>query len=274
MLGRQSFVMHPQARLAFPKGPHKVSATHNPRQNRLLAALPESDYKRVLPHLIPTPLPVGWVMNCANHHQNQVYFITSGLVSRYCGLRDGTSSEFADTGREGAIGVATFLGGDRTPFWAEVLSAGFAYSLGRDFVAKEFAQNSILAKMFLRFIQALIAETGQSVVCGRYHRLEQRLARWLLSSLDRLRSSELLVTHELIANVLGVRRESITEALGALENVGLIHHSRGRIVLLDRPGLEALACECYAVVKREYARLLPEKPGNQPGRLGSVPVLS
>jgi CRP-like cAMP-binding protein len=213
---------------------------------------------RLLPRLEPVPLPAGWTLHCANRHENHLHFIAAGLVTRYCEMKNGTSTEFADTGCEGVIGIASFLGGVSTPFWAEALSAGFAYRIGGGLVTREIAQNSPLARLLLRYVQALMVDIGQTAVCNRHHSLEERLCRWLLSGLDRLLSNELAVTHEVISNVLGVRREGITEAVGSLENAGVIHHTRGRIILLDRPRLEALACECYSVVKREYARLLPE----------------
>jgi len=258
VLGRQSFIVNAVARLASIQGLRPVSAMYQPRQNRLLAALPSGDYLRLLPHLEPLPLPKGWVIGSANCNKNHVHFITAGLVTRYCELENGSSTEFADTGREGAIGVAAFLGGNSNPFWSEVLSPGFAYRLPGNLVAEEFAQNTPLARLLLRYVRALIAETGQNAACNRHHPLEKRLCRWLLSSLDRLSTNELAVTHELIANVLGMRRESITAAIGLLEEAGLINHPRGHIIVRDRARLEALACECYSVVKREYSRLLPE----------------
>jgi CRP-like cAMP-binding protein len=203
-------------------------------------------------------LLAGSILHCINWHENHLYFIAAGLVTRYGVMKDGTSTEFAVTGCEGVIGIASFLGGVSTPFCAEALSAGFAYRLGGDLVTREFALNSPLAQLLLRYVQALMLDIGQTAACNRHHSLEKRLCRWLLSSLDRLLSNELTVTHEVISNVLGVRRESITQAVGSLENAGLIHHTRGRIILLDRPRLKALACECYSVVKQEYARLLPE----------------
>lgn len=186
-------------------------------------------------------------------------------------------TEFALTGCDGVIGIASFLGGESTPFWAEALSAGFAYRLAGRLVARELAQTSSLARILLRYVHALMVEIGQIAVCNRHHTLEERLCRWLLSSLDRLNSAELAVTHELISHVLGVRREGVTQALGSLKNAGLIHQARGRIVQLDRPRLEARVCECYAIVRREHdARLIPEtswyehasaRPGTGPVRL-------
>lgn len=258
MLGRQSFVVNAVARHASRQGLGTATAKYQPKQNRLLAALPSADYLRLLPHLEHLPLPTGWVISSANCNTNHVYFISAGLVTLYCELENGTSTEFADTGREGAIGIATFLGGNSNPFCSEVLSAGFSYRLAGNLVAEEFAQSTPLSRLLLRYVQALIAETGQNAACNRHHPLEKRLCRWLLSSLDRLRSNEIAATQELISHVLGTRRESITAAEGMLESAGLIHHSRGHIHVIDRSGLEAMSCECYSVVRREYARLFPE----------------
>jgi CRP-like cAMP-binding protein len=203
-------------------------------------------------------LPAGWTIHGANALEKHLYFVTAGLVSRYYEMEDGTSVEFADAGSEGAIGIASFLGGESTPSRAVVLSAGYAYRLAADLVNEEFEHGRPLARLLLRYVQALITQTGQIAVCNRHHSLDQQLCRWLLSSLDRLSSNELVMTQELIAHMLGVRREGVTEAVGRLEKAGLIHHNRGHITLLDRPRLEARVCECYAVVKREYHRLLPE----------------
>lgn len=260
MLGRQSFRVHPQARFASSHSLRAASVTHTPGQNRLLEALPEADYVRLLADLEPVPLMAGWTLHCANSRESHVYFIASGLVARYGEMKNGAATEFAGTGREGVIGIASFLGGGSTPFWAESLSAGLAYRMTGSAVAREFSQNRPLARILLRYVQVLIAEIGQTVACNRHHSLEERLCRWLLSSLDRLESDELAVTHELISHALGVRREGITEALGSFASAGLIHGARGRITLLDRPGLEARACECYADVRREQARLLSGNP--------------
>ena len=257
MLVRKSPPVHPEARSAFSYRLRPVSVAHPPRQNRLLATLPETDYARLLADLEPTPLLAGQVLHFPNTAERHLYFIAAGLVVRYNDLKDGATIEFATTGCDGVIGIASFLGGESTPFWAEVVSAGFAYRIAGSQVAKEFAQHSPLAEILLRYVQALIVEICQIAVCNRYHSLEEQLSRWLLTSLDRMNSAEMAITHELISNVLGVRREGVTAALGSLESAGLVHHTRGHLILLDRPRLEALVCECYAVVKREYARLLP-----------------
>lgn len=260
MLGSKLFRMHPEARFAFSHNLSTVPVKHLPRQNRLLATLPEADYTRLLADLEPVPLLAGQILHFANTKEPHLYFIAAGLVARYCELKDGTTTEYAGTGCEGVIGIASFLGGESTPCSAQSLSPGFAYRIAGSLIAKEFAQDSPLSRILLRYLLALMVEVGQISVCNRHHSLKERLCRWLLSSLDRLNSLELAVTHEQTSHLLGVRREGVTAALGSLEDAGLIHHTRGHIILLDRPGLEALACECYAIVRREYARLLPATP--------------
>ena len=232
------------------------SARHLPRQNHLLAALPWADYERLRPHLKPVALPLGRTIYGAADREKYLYFLGAGIVSRVGVTENGASAEFAVTGREGVIGVASFLGGESTPSRAVVLSAGYAYRLDADLLTDEFEHDGPLPHLLLRYTQALIAQTGQIAVCNRHHTLEQQLCRWILSCLDRLPSNELTMTHELIAEMLGVRRVGVTQAAGKLQAAGLIHYSRGHIVVLDRPRLEARVCECYAVVKREYDRLL------------------
>ncbi|MFA5914134.1 MAG: Crp/Fnr family transcriptional regulator [Burkholderiales bacterium] len=236
-----------------------LSARQAPGQNQLLAALPPEDYERLLPELEPAPLPLGWTVHRAGDRVKHLYFLTAGIVSRFCVMKNGESAEIGVTGSEGAIGVASFLGGESMPSQAAVLSVGYAYRLGVALVKNEFEHNGSLAHLLLRYTHALIAQTGQIAVCNRHHSLEQQLCRWILSNLDRLPSNELAMTQELIADMLGVRRESVTDAAGKLQKAGLIHYSRGHIAVLDRPRLEAHACECYAVVKREYDRLLRPK---------------
>jgi CRP-like cAMP-binding protein len=227
-------------------------------QNRLLAALPIDEYERLLPHLEPVSMPLGWRIHGAGARENSVHFVTSGIVSRIYVTRSGASAEFAVTGNEGLIGIASFLGGESTPAQAVVLSAGHAYRLGSEALKDELLRGGFLGPMLLRYIQALMAQTGQIAACNRHHSLDQRLCRWLLSSLDRVPANELAMTQELIADMLGVRREGVTEAAGRLQKAGLIRYSRGRIAVLDRSRLEAQVCECYSAVKREYQRLLPE----------------
>jgi CRP-like cAMP-binding protein len=234
-----------------------VAAQHSPRKNRLLAGLPLEDYERLLPDLEPVALPLGWTVHRSGDRENYLYFFTVGIVSQFCVTENGASTEFAVTGNEGVIGVASILGGESMPSQAVVLSAGYAYRLGTALVKTEFEHNTALAHLLLRYTLALMAQTGQIAACNRHHSLEQQLCRCILSNLDRLPSNDLTLTQELIADMLGVRRSSVTEAAGNLRRAGLIDYSRGHITVLDRPLLEAQACECYAVVKREYDRLLP-----------------
>jgi CRP-like cAMP-binding protein len=258
MSGRHSLQPYLEMCCASKERNCGVSAPDTPKQNHLLAALPEEDYQRLLPDLEPVALPLGWAIHGAGDREKHLYFLTTGIVSRFYVLESGASAEFAVTGREGAIGVASFLDGESTPGQAMVLSAGYAYRLGADVVKNEFRRGGPLQRSLLRYTLALITQTGQIAVCNRHHSLEQQLCRLILSHLDRLPSNELAITQELIANMLGVRREGVTEAAGTLQKAGLIHYSRGHITVLDRPQLEAQVCECYAVVKREYDRLLPQ----------------
>ncbi len=259
MSARDSFQPYAEKRFASRDRKRAPFAPHTPRQNQLLAALPLQDYERLLPSLQPVSLPLGWTVHSAGDREKYLYFPTAGIVSRFYVMEDGASAHFALTGSEGAIGVASFLSGESTPSQAVVLSAGHAYRLGAHLLRNEFDHDGALPQLLLRYIQALIAQTGQIAVCNRHHSLEQQLCRWILSSLDRLPSNELTMTQDVIAEMLGVRRESVTEAAGRLQKAGLIHYSRGHIAVLDRPRLEAQVCECYAVVKREYDRLLHPK---------------
>src|SRR5450830_799961 len=259
MLGLHSFPPYPETRVASRDGKRAVSAGHTPRQNHLLAALPLEDYERLLPDLELVPLPLGWTVHRAGDREKYLYFLTAGIVSRFYVMQNGASAEFAVTGSKGVIGVASFLGGESTPNQAVVLNPGYAYRLRADVVKNEFEHDGPLRRLLLRYTQALIAQIAQTAVCNRHHSLEQQLCRLILSNLDRLPSNELTMTQELIAHMLGVRREGVTEAAGKLQQAGLIHYSRGHITVLDRPRLEAQVCECYAVVKREYDRLLPRR---------------
>ena len=229
---------------------------HFPKQNHLLAALPIEDFERLLPDLEPVPLQLHSTVYGAGDRENYLYFLTAGLVSRLYVTENGASAELAVTGSEGVIGIASFLVGESTHTQPVVLSAGHAYRLRVNMLKNEFAYSGSLLPVLLRYTHALIAQTGQMAACNRHHTLNQRLCRWILSCVDRLPSNELKMTQELIANMLGVRREGVTEALGKLHAAGLIHLSRGHIAVLDRPRLEAQACECYAVVKQVYDRLL------------------
>ena len=236
------------------------SAAHNPKDNRLLAALPEATYQGLLPLLERMPMPLGSSVYESGGAQGYVYFPTSSIVSLLYVLADGASAEIAITGNEGVVGISLFMGGETTPSRAVVQSAGEGYRLRGHVLKKAFEAGGALQHLLLRYTQALITQMAQTAVCNRHHSVEQQLCRWLLLSLDRLPSYELVMTQELIANMLGVRREGVTEAAGKLQAEGLIQYSRGKITVLDRPHLEARVCECYAVVKREYDRLLPEVP--------------
>lgn len=234
-----------------------MSAAHEPRQNHLLAALPGEDFGRVGPDLKLVTLPLGQVLYESGSHQRSVYFPTTAIVSLLYMLADGASAEIAVVGNEGIIGVSLFMGGETTPSRAVVQSAGHAYQWTGKLLKEEFTRGGALQHLLLRYTQALLTQMAQTAVCNRHHSLDQQLCRWLLLSLDRLSGNELIMTQELIADMLGVRREGVTEAAGNLQSAGLIKYSRGHITVLDRVGLEARTCECYGVVKREFDRLLP-----------------
>ncbi len=234
-----------------------MASPHSPKQNHILAALPGEDYARLLPHLQLIAMPLGWAVYESGGHVSHLYFPTTSLVSLLYVLENGSSAEIAITGNCGVVGIALFMGGETTPSRAVVQSAGNGYRLGANVAKREFATGGNLQHLALRYTQALITQMAQTAVCNRHHALDQQLCRWLLLSLDRLQGDELVMTQELIAQMLGVRREGVTEAAGKLQAAGLIHYSRGHIKVLDRPGLERRVCECYAVVKKEYDRLLP-----------------
>ena len=237
------------------------SKAGTPKDNQLLAALPEAILEQLLSSLERVPLPLGMVVYESGGTQGYVYFPTSSIVSLLYVLADGASAEIAVTGNEGLVGIALFMGGETTPSRAVVQSAGHGYRLSAAVLKKAFESGGELQHLLLRYTQALITQMTQTAVCNRHHAVDQQLCRWLLLSLDRLQGNELVMTQELIANMLGVRREGVTEAAGKLQAEGLIRSSRGRITVLDRKRLEARVCECYAVVKKEYDRLLP-KPGS------------
>jgi CRP-like cAMP-binding protein len=228
-------------------------------RNRLLAALPAAELARLAPHLEAVPLPLGAVIYESGGAQDHVYFPGSGIVSLLYVMSDGAAAEIAVVGREGMVGIALFMGGETTPSRAVVQSEGRGHRLEAGAVKAEFARGGELQRLLLRYTQALITQMTQTAVCNRHHLLEQQLCRWLLLSLDRLPSSDLVMTQQLIANMLGVRREGVTEAAGRLQADGLIDYARGHIHVLDRPGLEERVCECYGVVKREYDRLLDSR---------------
>ena len=227
-----------------------------PRTNRLLAALPEPEWQRMKANLTPIFMPLGDALYESGAQLDHVYFPTTSIVSLLYVLADGSSAEIAVVGNDGIVGVALFMGGESTPSRAVVQSEGWAYRLKGQRLKDEFTRGGAMQHLLLRYTQALLTQMAQTAVCNRHHSIDQQLCRWLLLSLDRLNSLELVMTQELIANMLGVRREGVTESAGNLQNAGLIHYSRGRITVVDRAGLEARCCECYAVVKRESDRLL------------------
>ena len=230
----------------------------HPNQNHLLAVLLADVFARLSPNLELVPMPLGHVLYESGSELRHVYFPTSSIVSLLYVMEDGASAEIAVVGNEGVIGVALFMGGETMPNRAVVQSAGHAYRLKGQLLKEEFNRSGELQHLLLRYTQALLTQMAQTAVCNRHHSLDQQLCRWLLLSLDRLPSNELVMTQELIANMLGVRREGVTEAAGNVQKAGLIEYNRGRITVLDRAGLEARVCECYGVVKREFDRLLPE----------------
>jgi CRP-like cAMP-binding protein len=228
----------------------------DPRQNHLLNALPPEDFERLLPELKLVKLALGEVLYESGGRQRRVFFPTDAIVSLLYMLVNGASAEIAVVGNEGLIGVSIFMGGETTPSRAVVQSAGHAYQLSSRIVQQEFTRGGAMQYRLLRYTQALLTQMAQTAVCNRHHSLDQQLCRWLLLSLDRLDSNELVTTQELISHMLGVRREGVTEAAGNLQTAGLIEYRRGHISVLDRPGLEKRTCECYGVVKKEFDRLL------------------
>jgi CRP-like cAMP-binding protein len=226
-----------------------MAASPDPLQNRLLAALPADERLRWLPALEPVDMPLGTVLYES--------FPTTSIASLLYVLKDGASAELAVVGHEGIVGISLFMGGETTPSRAVVQSAGQGFRMPGQVLKEEFGRSGAVLQLLLRYTQALITQMAQTAVCNRHHALDQQLCRWLLLSLDRLPSNELVMTQELIANMLGVRREGVTEAAANLQRAGLIRYRRGHITVLDRPGLEQRTCECYAVVQKEYQRLLP-----------------
>jgi CRP-like cAMP-binding protein len=229
----------------------------NPQRNRLLAALSRSDFERLQSALELMPLALGEVLYESGTPLRHVYFPLDSIVSLLYVMANGASAEIAVVGNDGVIGISLFMGGESTPSRAVVQSAGHAYRLDGELLKMEFMRAGSVQHLLLRYTQALLTQMAQTAVCNRHHSLDQQLCRWLLLSLDRLPSNELIMTQELIANMLGVRREGVTEAAKKLQEADLIQYSRGRIVVLDRLAIEARTCECYAVVKRESDRLLP-----------------
>lgn len=227
----------------------------NPRSNQILDALPAEERARLFPHLESVELPLGKSLYESGDAQRHIFFPTDSIVSLLYVLEDGASAEIAVVGNEGAIGISLFMGGETTPSRAIVQSAGSAYRLTSNRLKEEFNRHGQMLHILLRYTQSLITQMAQTAVCNRHHSLDQQLCRWLLLSLDRLSNNRLDMTQELIANMLGVRREGVTSAAGKLQKLGVIRYSRGQITVLDRPKLESLSCECYAVVKKETDRL-------------------
>jgi len=226
-------------------------------RNQLLAALPDAEWQRLAPHIERVTLPLGHVLYESGTNVRHVHFPLDAIVSLLYVLEDGASAEIAVVGNEGVVGVAIFLGGESSTSRAVVQSAGQALRIRAHYIKEEFGRSGPVLHLLLRYTQALIAQMSQTAVCNRHHSLDQQLCRWLLLSMDRLAGDELTMTQELIANMLGVRREGVTEGALKLQRAGLISYARGRIKVLDRPGLEQRTCECYSVVKKEYDRLLP-----------------
>jgi len=240
---------------------------NNPNKNHLLAALPAKDFARLLPALELAPLALGQMLYEPGQQMRHVYFPTTAIVSLHYVTESGASAETAGVGNEGIVGVALFMGGETTSSSAVVQTAGIAYRLDGRVLKEEFARGGFLRGLLLRYTQALMTQMSQTAACNRHHSVEQRLCRWLLLSLDRCTSAELVMTQELVASMLGVRREGITEAAGNLQRAGIISSRRGHISVLDRAELEKSACECYCVVKKEIARLLDDVRHRQEGSL-------
>lgn len=231
---------------------------HSPAQNHLLAALPAADLERLAAHLQLVPMLLGDMLYEPGEQMQHAYFPTTSIVSLHYVMESGASAEAAGTGSEGVVGISLFMGGNTTPSSAVVQTAGHAYRLERRLLMQEFESGGALQRLLLRYTQALITQMSQTAACNRHHSVEQQLSRWLLLTLDRMADDELVMTQELLANLLGVRREGVTEAAGRLQQAGFIRYRRGHISVLKRSGLEAHACECYAVVRKELNRLLSD----------------
>lgn len=244
---------------ARPESAAAPYSLHTPKQNQLLAALPEEEYARLLPHLELKHLPLGLVLYEQGVQMAYLYFPVSGIISLLYVMHSGASAEIAITGNEGLVGVSLFMGGEGTTSRAVVQNAGTSYRLKSDILRREFALGGPLQYLALRYTQALMAQMTQTAACNRHHTLDQQLCRWLLLSLDRMPGDELMMTQQLIANMLGVNLEGVTEALDKLQADGMLRYRHGLITVLDRPKLEDQVCECYAVVKKEFSRLLPYK---------------
>ncbi len=247
-------------------------ASHNPSQNHLLAALPAAEFDRLAPHLELVPLPLGEVLYEPGEELKHAYFPTTSIVSLHYVTESGASAETAGVGNEGVVGISLFMGGDSTPSSAVVQTAGHGYRLEARRLKEEFKRGGLMQHLLLRYTQALITQVTQTAVCNRHHSVEQQLCRWLLLTLDRVSSKELVMTQELVASMLGVRREGVTEAAGKLKAAGLISYRRGHISVLKREGLETRVCECYVVVKKEIGRLLSDVRHRQNLPANAVPA--
>ncbi len=235
-----------------------MSSPHSPNQNHLLSALPTAEFERVAARLELVPLPLGEILYQPGGQLQHAYFPTTAIVSLHYVMKSGASAETAGVGNEGVVGISLFMGGDTTPSSAVVQTAGHAYRLESHLLKQEFDRAGLMQRLLLRYTQALITQMFQTAACNRHHSVEQQLCRWLLLTLDRMPTNELIMTQELVASMLGVRREGITEAAGKLQQAGFVRYRRGHIAVLERSGLEARACECYAVVKKELGRLLSD----------------
>ena len=239
-----------------------ISHFPDPKQNHLLAQLAPATLERWRTQLERVDLPLGQVLYESGDTLSHVYFPTTAIVSLLYVMQNGASAEISVVGRDGILGISLFMGGESTPSRAVVQSAGVAYRLKADALKEEFDKGGPVMHLLLRYTQALITQMAQTAVCNRHHTVDQQLCRWLLLNLDRLQGNELVMTQELIARMLGVRREGVTETALKLQQANLIRYARGRITVLDRPALEKRVCECYAVVRKEYDRLLPQRPAN------------
>jgi CRP-like cAMP-binding protein len=253
------------------RSPAKSSSSplHNPSQNHLLAALPAADFERLAPNLEFVPMLLGDILYEPGGQMQHAYFPTTAIVSLHYVMETGASAESAGVGNEGVVGISLFMGGNTTPSSAVVQTAGHGYRLAGRLLKQEFSRGGLMQSLLLRYTQALITQMSQTAACNRHHSVEQQLCRWLLLTLDRMPTNDLVMTQELVASMLGVRREGITQAAGSLQEAGIIRYRRGHISVIDRSGLEARACECYAVVKQELDRLLSDVRHRQ-GTLASV----
>ena len=249
-----------------------MSLPHSPNQNHLLAALPTEEYERVVAHLELVPMALGEILYEPGEQMRYAYFPTTAIVSLHYVMESGASADTAGVGNEGVVGIALFMGGETTPSSAVVQTAGYGYRLESRWLKEEFVRGGLMQRLLLRYTQALITQMTQTAACNRHHSIDQQLCRWLLLTLDRVSTNELTMTQELVASMLGVRREGITEAAGKLQRAGVIRHRRGHITVLDRSGLEKRVCECYGMVKKELRRLLsdvqyrqgvPAEPGHR-----------